>query len=80
MLGCAVVIAICLVMTLLIVGIARDRRPGSEVVLNGVVPVAWHGATEPLVHADAGHAANIAVLTSRSTTNPDAQASEGAQP
>lgn len=66
------IIAICVVLTLLIVGIARDRRPGSEVVLN-VVPVAWHGAgaAEPAVHA---------VPTSRSATNPDAQASEGAQP
>ncbi len=71
MMGCALIIAICLVLTLLIVGIARDRRPGGEVVLTGVAPLAWPGAAEPVVHA---------VLTSRSTTNLDAQASEGAQP
>jgi hypothetical protein len=78
MMGCAVVIAICVVVTLLIVGIARDRRPGSQVVLSGVAPVVWHRAAEPVVNSP--HAANAAVPSNRSITNPDAQASEGAQP
>ncbi len=33
MVGCAVVIAVCLVLTVLIVGFARDRRPGSQTIL-----------------------------------------------
>ncbi len=71
MLVCAVIIAVCVVLTLLIVGIARDRRPGSQVVLAGATPVTWHGVAGPLA---------TAVPASRTTTNPDAQASEGAQP
>lgn len=36
MVACGLVIAVCLVLTVLIVGIARDRRPGPRVVTPGV--------------------------------------------
>jgi hypothetical protein len=36
MVACGLVLAVCLVLTVLIVGIARDRRPGPRVVTPGV--------------------------------------------
>jgi hypothetical protein len=80
MLGCAVMIAVCVVLTVLIVSIARDRRPSSGVVLTDVAPVALLGAGEPLIHTDSAHASNVAVVITRSTPNPGAPASEGAHP
>lgn len=73
-------IAICVVLTVLIVSIARDRRPGGGVVLTDVAPVALLRAGEPVVHTNSAHASDVAVVTARSTTNPGAQASEGAHP
>jgi hypothetical protein len=67
MVGCALVVAVCLVLTLLIVNIARGRRPGS-----GVVPVvALAVPTQP-----ASRAAPLVTVRS-SIVRPDATASEG---
>lgn len=70
MVGCALVIAVCLVLTILIVTIARGRRPGSGVVVADIALV--QNATAP----GAGVSAAPLILN-RHTVNPDAAASEG---
>ncbi len=49
MVGCAVVIAVCVVLTLLIVGMARDRRPATQVIVPGVALGAGPTAPSSLV-------------------------------
>jgi hypothetical protein len=66
MVGCAVVIAVCMILTVLIVGIARDRRPGSQVIVPDTSIGAW---SQPAQLA--------AASANPPSTNPDATASEG---
>lgn len=48
--GCAVLIAVCLVITILIVGMARNRTPGPQVVVPALSLPAGTAASRPLVH------------------------------
>jgi hypothetical protein len=70
MVVCALVIAVCLVLTILIVNIARGRRPDSGVAVPDVVLVRMTTAPGTLASA------SPLVLTPP-TVNPDAAASEG---
>jgi hypothetical protein len=69
MVGCAVVIALCVLLTALIVGFARDRRTGTPVI----APTAASSAR-------AIRPTPSAINTDHHADNPDATASEGAQP
>jgi hypothetical protein len=49
--GCALLVAVCLVITILIVGMARSRNPGPQVVVPGLslaAPPAFD--SHPTVH------------------------------
>jgi integral membrane sensor domain MASE1 len=71
MVGCALVIAVCLILTILIVTIARGRRPGSGAVVPGVALAA---RAEP---APATGTAATPLTVRPSIVNLDAAASEG---
>jgi len=71
MVGCALVIAVCLILTILIVTIARGRRPGSGVVVPGVALAARAGP------APATSTAATPLTVRPHIVNPDAAASEG---
>jgi len=48
--GCALLVAVCLVITILIVGMARNRNPGAQVVLPGLASAAPAFDSRPNVH------------------------------
>ena len=48
--GCALLVAVCLVITILIVGMARNRNPGAQVVLPGLASAAPAFDSRPTVH------------------------------
>jgi len=48
--GCALLVAVCLVITILIVGMARNRNPGVQVVVPGLAVAAPAFHSRPTVH------------------------------
>jgi hypothetical protein len=86
MVGCALVIAVCVLLTALIVGVARDRRSASPVVTPASLSPTTVGPARPATdpaRPTPDHTSNDDKNTSnddKNNDNPDATASEGAQP